>query len=241
MNCIIVEDEFPAREELKYHLKDTALELLAEFENGEKALEYLAKNTVDVIFLDINMSGLDGMALGKIIYNFKNKPKIIFITAYKEYAVEAFEISAFDYLLKPYEEDRIKSCINRLLESEKKEKHKDENLCRVDRLSLWCGEKMLVKSYEEILFIEACERESKVYIANGDILIAKMPISKVEGILPSDVFFRSHRSYIINTKYIYEIIPWSNSTYMLKIGDVDKDIPVSRNKLKEFKMLMHMN
>lgn len=241
MNCIIVEDEFPAREELKYHLKDTDIELLGEFENGEKALEYLSKNMVDVIFLDINMNGLDGIAFGKIIHKFKRRPKIIFITAYKEYAVEAFEINAFDYLLKPYGEDRIKSCIERLFEVEKAEKSREENHCRIDRLSLWCGEKMLVKSYEEILFVEACERESKVYIANGDILIAKMPISKIENILPVEFFFRSHRSYIVNIKYIHEIVPWSSSSYILKIGKVDKEIPVSRNKIKEFKILMHMS
>jgi two-component system LytT family response regulator len=160
---------------------------------------------------------------------------------YKEYAVEAFEINAFDYLLKPYGEERIKSCIDRLFEAEKPEKNKEENFCRIDRLSLWCGEKMLVKSYEEILFVEACERESKVYISNGDILIAKMPISKIENILPIEFFFRSHRSYIVNIKYINEIVPWSSSSYILKIGKVDKEIPVSRNKIKEFKVLMHMS
>lgn len=240
MNCIIVEDEFPAREELKYYLKDTELNLIKEFSSGEKALEFLHSNKVDVIFLDINMPGLDGMTLAKVLSNFQNPPKIIFITAYNDFALEAFEINAFDYLLKPYEEKRIKTCIERLL---KEEESKEKALvsCNINRLSLWCGEKMLVKSYKDILLVEACERESKFYINNNSILIAKMPISKIEEILPKDIFFRNHRSYIVNINFINEIIPWSNSSYMLKIGNIDKDIPVSRNRIKEFKLLMHMN
>ena len=103
INCIIVEDELPAREELKYFLNDEKeIKLIAEFDNPLDTLNFLENNTADVIFLDINMPDMNGISLGKIITKMYPSMKIVFITAYKDYAVDAFEIKAFDYLLKPY-------------------------------------------------------------------------------------------------------------------------------------------
>ena len=114
MKAIIVEDEFPAREELKYFIKNfSKIEILNEFDNGVEVLKFIQANIVDVIFLDINIPLLDGMLLARTINNFKFKPKIVFITAYKEHAVDAFELEAFDYILKPYSDDRIISMLNK--------------------------------------------------------------------------------------------------------------------------------
>ncbi|WP_298126930.1 response regulator, partial [uncultured Clostridium sp.] len=118
MRAIIVEDEFPAREELKYFIKNfSKIEILNEFDNGVEVLKFIQENIVDVIFLDINIPLLDGMLLARTINNFKFKPKIVFITAYKEHAVDAFELEAFDYILKPYSDDRIISMLNKLEKS----------------------------------------------------------------------------------------------------------------------------
>ena len=118
MKAIIVEDEFPAREELKYFIKNfSKIEILNEFDNGVEVLKFIQANIVDVIFLDINIPLLDGMLLARTINNFKFKPKIVFITAYKEHAVDAFELEAFDYILKPYSDDRIISMLNKLEKS----------------------------------------------------------------------------------------------------------------------------
>ena len=118
MKAIIVEDEFPAREELKYFIKNfSKIEILNEFDNGVEVLKFIQENVVDVIFLDINIPLLDGMLLARTINNFKVKPKIVFITAYKEHAVDAFELEAFDYILKPYSDDRIISMLNKLEKS----------------------------------------------------------------------------------------------------------------------------
>ncbi len=101
INCIIVEDELPAREELKYFLnEEKEIKLIAEFDNPLDTLNFLENNTADVIFLDINMPDMNGISLGKIITKMYPDMKIIFITAYKDYAVDSFEIKAFDYLLK---------------------------------------------------------------------------------------------------------------------------------------------
>ncbi|MGL5902274.1 MAG: response regulator, partial [Cetobacterium sp.] len=117
IKCIIVEDEFPAREELKYFINSNgSFEIQNEFENPIDALKYIESNDVEVVFLDINMPELDGMTLGKIINRFNKEIKLIFMSAYKDYAVEAFEIKAFDYILKPYSEERINNVLNNLTE-----------------------------------------------------------------------------------------------------------------------------
>ena len=101
ISCIIVEDELPAREELKYFIdEEKEIKLIAEFDNPLDTLTFLEKNFVDAIFLDINMPDMNGISLGKIITKMYPDTKIIFITAYKDYAVDAFEIKAYDYLFK---------------------------------------------------------------------------------------------------------------------------------------------
>ena len=116
MKCLIVDDEFPSREELKYFLKQySELKIIGEYDDPLKALRFLQENTVDAVFLDINMPNLDGMCLGKIISKFENNPKIIFITAYDSYAVDAFKIRAFDYIMKPYSKERIEDTLTRLV------------------------------------------------------------------------------------------------------------------------------
>lgn len=138
MRAIIVEDEFPAREELKYFIKNfSKIEILNEFDNGVEVLKFIQENIVDVIFLDINIPLLDGMLLARTINNFKFKPKIVFITAYKEHAVDAFELEAFDYILKPYSDDRIISMLNKL------EKSRFSNISEENKLE---EEKKLLKN-----------------------------------------------------------------------------------------------
>lgn len=169
MKSIIVEDEFPAREELKYFINNFSnIDILAEFDNGLDVLKFIQNNFVDVIFLDINIPQLDGMLLAKTINQFKYKPKIVFITAYKEHAVDAFELDAFDYVLKPYSDDRIKSTLKKL---EKIEIKNDEvintNTTTSGNLTLWKENKLVVVNIEEIYYCEARERETLVYTKDG--------------------------------------------------------------------------
>lgn len=251
MNCIIIDDEFPAREELKYFINNfSKIEIIDEFDNPLKALGFLQEKNVDIIFLDINMPSMDGMTLGKILSKFQLKPKIIFITAYENYAVEAFSIDAFDYILKPYSEDRIKLTLKKLEKikviqntQEEKPEQLQENLEEnydTKKLTLWKGNKMYVIPLNKISYIEACERESKVYTPEN-VYIARQKISDLDKKLTKYNFFRSHRSYIVNLDKITEIIPWFNSTYNLNLNGIDTPVPVSRNKIKEFKKLMGIN
>ena len=196
LTCIIVEDEFPAREELKYFLtKHKEISLEKEFENPIDSLKYLQENKVDVVFLDINMPELDGMSLGKILTKLNPNIKIIFITAYRDYAAEAFEIKAFDYLLKPYSEKRITEVLNNLTMI--KDNSPTKEVEKINKVTVFLDEKMVVLSLDEIYYIEVSEKESLVYTQN-EIYTSKLKISKWEEILPKNKFYRTHRAYIVN-------------------------------------------
>lgn len=236
LTCVIVEDEFPAREELKYFLtKHKEISLEKEFENPIDSLKYLQENKVDVVFLDINMPELDGMSLGKILTKLNPNIKIIFITAYRDYAAEAFEIKAFDYLLKPYSEKRITEVLNNLTMI--KDNSPTKEVEKINKVTVFLDEKMVVLSLDEIYYIEVSEKESLVYTQN-EIYTSKLKISKWEEILPKNKFYRTHRAYIVNLDKIKEVEPWFNGTFVLKIQDLKFKIPVSRNNIKEFKELL---
>jgi len=231
VNCIIVDDEYPSREELKYFINNFSnIKIMEEFDDSIKALEYIEKNKPDIIFLDISMPKLDGMALGKIINHFPKHSLIIFITAHKDYAVDAFEIHAYDYILKPYSEERIVSILKNI------EKHLDKKSIN-NKITIWKDNKMMVKSIIDISYCEARERETLIYIKGMQYNI-NCSISEFYKKLPKEFFFRSHRSYIINIDKITEIIPWFNNTFMLKMQEGEADIPVSRNNIIEFKQIM---
>ena len=141
MKVIIVDDEFPARQELRYFIeKNTSMEILGEFDNGLDVLGFILENNLDAIFLDINIPRLDGMLLAKTINKFKKRPKIVFITAYADYAIEAFNLKIFDYILKPYSDERIISMLNKLENDLDKESVKGDAIEKpkvTNKLSLW--------------------------------------------------------------------------------------------------------
>ena len=239
LNCIIIEDEFPAREELKYFINNNNnFQINKEFENPIDALKYIEGNNIDVVFLDINMPELDGMSLGKIIHRFNKNIKLVFITAYKDFAIDAFEIKAFDYILKPYSEERIIKVLNNLVEDLTKNEH--ENLTKdfnVKKITVNLDSKMVVLSTKDILYIEADEKETHIF-TNDNMYSSKLKISQLENILSDNSFFRCHRSYIVNIDKIIEVEPWFNGTYILKVSNCSFKIPVSRNKVKDLKEIL---
>ncbi len=240
MKCIIVDDEYPSREELKYFIENFSdIEIAREFEDPLEVLKYLQENNVDIIFLDINMPNLDGMTLGKLVSKFNKKPEMVFITAYDHYAVDAFDIQAFDYIMKPYSEERIVNTLNRLERRfNVKTDDNKESQCNT-KLTIWKGDKMQVLCLDDVYYCEACERETKIF-TEKDIYMSKLKISDLENKLPKDRFFRCHRSYIVNVDKISEIIPWFNSTYNLKFRGLKDEVPVSRGRVKEFKDIMNI-
>ena len=236
INCIIVEDELPAREELKYFLnQEKEIKLIAEFNNPLDTLNFLENNTADVIFLDINMPDMNGISLGKIITKMYPDMKIVFITAYKDYAVDAFEIKAFDYLLKPYSESRIKNLLKSLIniKNEKTILIKNNNL---KKITVNIDERLYVISLNDIDYIEASEKETLIF-SNQKKYVSRIKISKWKAMLKGNNFYRCHRSFIVNLDKITEIEQWFNSSWILKIKNYATAIPVSRNNIKELKEL----
>ncbi|MDZ7543100.1 response regulator, partial [Clostridium perfringens] len=169
---------------------------------------------------DINIPSLDGVLLAKNISNFSKRPYIVFITAYKEHAVEAFEIEAFDYILKPYHESRIISMLKKLESSYIQEKHNLHKNSIPNKMNLWKNEKIRVVDLDDIYYCVAKERITHVFTKDEEYSVG-VSITEFYNSLPKDKFFRSHRSYIVNINKIREIIPWFNNTYNLRLQDID--------------------
>ncbi|HWJ78660.1 MAG TPA: LytTR family DNA-binding domain-containing protein [Niallia sp.] len=242
MRAIIVEDEIPAKEELEYLIQThSSIDIVATFEDGLDVLKFLQEAEVDAIFLDINIPSLDGMLLAGSISKFAKKPYIIFTTAYKEHAVQAFEIDAFDYILKPYEEKRIATMLAKLEATFKKEKQTQEEVVSESnrRINLRKNENIIVTDVDDIYYAEASEKITLVYTKSEEYTMP-MSISEFHDKLPQDIFFKCHRSYSVNLTKIHEIVPWFNHTYVLRLKDIKAEIPVSRSKSKIFRQIMHL-
>lgn len=239
MKGIIVEDEFLAREELKYFIKNfSSIEIVDEFEDGLDVLKFIQQNEVDVIFLDINIASIDGVLLAKNISKFSKRPYIVFITAYREHAVEAFEVEAFDYILKPYDESRIKSMLKKLEMAYERDNEKGSAVIS-NKINLWKNDKIIIVDVDYIYYCTAKERITEV-LTREEKYTVNLSLSEFCNNLPKDKFFRCHRSYIVNITKIKEIIPWFNNTYNLKLQDIEEEIPVSRSHIKDFKQIMNI-
>ena len=242
MRAIIVEDEVLARQELRYLIEThSKIKVEAEFEDGLDALKFLQNQEVDVLFLDINIPSIDGVLLAHNISKFSVKPYIVFITAYKEHAVEAFEVEAFDYILKPYSESRITSMLAKLETAYIGQRRAipEQHLPSITKVNLYKNEKIIVVDADDIYYAVAQEKTTEVVTKNEKYTM-QLSISEFYERLPKEVFFRCHRSYLVNTEKIKEIVPWFNNTYLLRLSEIDAEIPVSRSKAKEFRQLMRL-
>ncbi|MBE6062041.1 MAG: response regulator transcription factor [Clostridium butyricum] len=259
MKCIIVDDEFPSREELKYFInKFSSVKIEGEFDNGIDALKYISQHEVDAVFLDINMPILDGIEFCRILDKNHNNTKVIFITAYKEHALEAFEVHAFDYLLKPYSEERIMLSLKRLEETidvsqnnidknklannnfeDKMRENLQGNSIISDKFSVIKDDKIYVIDTNEIYYIESQGRGVDVYTKDTKYH-SKNKISEIIKKLDKKEFYQTHRSYIVNLEKVKEIEPWFNGTYLLKMKDINKEITVSRSNVKEFREMLSL-
>ncbi|WNJ80883.1 LytTR family DNA-binding domain-containing protein [Cedecea neteri] len=243
MKVIIVEDEFLAQQELSWLIKNhSEMEIVASFDDGMDVLKYLQHHEVDAIFLDINIPSLDGVLLAQNISKFAHRPFIVFITAWKEHAVEAFELEAFDYILKPYQESRIIGMLQKLEAAYQQQtsqpavSHENRDTTTINLIK---DERIIVTDINDIYYAEAHEKMTFVY-TRRESYVMPMNITEFCSRLPESHFFRCHRSYVVNLSKIREIEPWFNNTYILRLRDLDFQVPVSRSKVKEFRHLMRL-
>ena len=248
---IIVDDEMPARLNLINMLKlYSDFKVIGEASDGEDALQLCSEKLADVVFLDIKLRDMTGFDIADKLIELPKPPKIVFVTAYNKYAIDAFEYSAVDYLLKPVDEGRFNKTIKKLKNDLKDSPQKALKQVQIllerhlsiehknKKITLEKDDKLYVLSLKDIIFIETEDRNTKVVSKRGDF-ITTIPIGEWEERLMKFDFFRPHRSFLINLDEIDEIVLWFNNNHHLKMRGIDDiTIPISRNKAKEFKELV---
>lgn len=242
LTALIVDDEFPAREELAYLLTASGgVKVTAMCEDGEEALEFLRWQKADIIFLDIHMPAKDGLSVAKQIRSMADAPYVIFTTGYSEYAAMAFELDAIDYLVKPYAKDRLLMALRKVLQRQTKRESKvadrgaDSTEPIVIKLPVWANGRMLMIKSSDIFFAQANGKRSTLLNTLKGIFPVSLTLRELESTLSAANFIRTHKSFLVNLERIEEIVPWFNNTYVVTLQDCPvKDIPVARHFMTEF-------
>ncbi|MCF6459572.1 LytR/AlgR family response regulator transcription factor [Clostridium sp. Cult3] len=254
IRTIVVDDETPARQELIYTLeKFNDIEIIGEASHGVEALELNEKLMPDLIFLDIQMPILNGMDVARKILVSQHKPYIVFVTAYEKYALEAFEVNAMDYILKPVSEERLEKAMKRIIFNIGK--GNEEYLVKLDNLlydlsskdqqtiakiCVYHVGKLIPLDPKDIIYA-TIEGKNTIIVSTKGKFQVKYTLSELCEKLDKYSFFRSHKSFLINLDYVEVIEPWFNSTFNVVLKNSDKKIPVSRSQSKAFKKLMNID
>jgi DNA-binding LytR/AlgR family response regulator len=230
--CLLVDDEPLAIEVLQSHIDSVEqLEVVGTCNSAFKAMEFLKENPVDLIFLDIQMPKLTGTAFMKTL---QSPPKVIFTTAFKEYAADAFELNAIDYLLKPISLERFLRAINKLPNINLGEAQNKQELADNSGFTYFRADRKMIKLfYDEILYIESIKDYIKIFRDGNNPILVKQTISATEDMLPKNLFLRIHRSFIVSIKKIS-----AYTYYDVEIGKTE--IPIGRLYRTELKKLSHL-
>jgi len=222
--CLIVDDESIAREVIATHLsKIPHIKLVASCSSAIEAFNCLREQTIDLVFLDINMPEMSGISFAKSI---NTDVKIIFTTAYRDFAVEGFELQAVDYLLKPISFERLLKAINNYFDIYSNNKTSSSNEANNnDFMFIRADRRMIKVDFESIIYIESYSDYIKIHLAN-ETIVTRETISAVEGKLPKRKFLRIHRSYIISLK---NISSFTNEEITIK----NTSLTISRSYKKE--------
>ncbi|MBP1157618.1 MULTISPECIES: LytTR family DNA-binding domain-containing protein [unclassified Paenibacillus] len=249
LRIMIAEDERLAREELIYLLsKEPDIALLPSAASGVEAVEMAQKHKPDAVFLDIEMPEMNGIQAAHLLHEMDPRPFIIFTTAYDQYALEAFQLEAVDYLLKPYDEERFRRTLDRVrarnaesggnsgvhkqTEAPAAPAHKKNKLLVDD------GDRMVVLEADLFLYAVKEEKVTHIHMADGRSYATKQTLQELEERLGA-MFFRPHRSYLVNLDYIQEIEPWFNGAYNVILKDTNRtNVPVSRTAAKDLLRLL---
>jgi len=233
MRTIIVDDERLAREELKALLAEYPdVELIGEYKNTIEAKAAIEKDTPDLVFMDIQMPEETGLQL---LEKISNPPRTVFVTAYDEYAIKAFELKAYDYLMKPIDPDRLAEVFKRIFEENKTPESVTNNnkLKSGEKIFIKDGEKVWFIKVEDIRYFESEGNYVKVYFDKFRPLILRS-LNSLEERMDEKLFFRANRKYIINLSHIVNIENWFNGGLQVELSCGTK-IEVSRRQTIRFK------
>lgn len=240
IKVMIIDDESGIRKLLsKIIEKNQGFEIVGESDNLADAVSLFTNTRAEVIFLDIELNGTNGLDLAKIIADMEPKTKIIFATAHAEYMSDAFEVYAFDYLVKPFNVERVNHTLERIKLSSKHEGSGElDKIVRYERGL----EKLLVKGKESMSFVDIKdiilvqrENSSTVIYTKKDSFTTSAGLGDIETKLDPDQFMRSHKSYLINVSQIKKIEPYGRWTYIVTFKDLDKDALMTVDKYEEIK------
>ena len=226
LKAMIVDDEAPARSELKFLLDELGqTEVVAEAASVREAIEKLKEYPCDVMFLDVNMPEATGLQLAEALQHLKFPPAVVFVTAYSEFALDAF-----DYLVKPVETDRLSQAITRVREHVQLHAQAQKS----ERIPVEKAGKKILISIDKIRFVMA--RDDYAYLqTDTDRYFSTVSLAQLEKRLDGHGFFRVHRGYLVNLSMVEEIEPVAGGTLLLTLNGVEEKIPVSRRRVSALK------
>jgi two-component system LytT family response regulator/two-component system response regulator LytT len=248
LSAIVVDDEPLARDELAFLLKEfPEVDVVATGANGFEAISLIDSLEPDVAFLDVQMPGLDGIGVVRRLREKKDGhlPHIVFSTAFDQYAVEAFRLEALDYVLKPIEKERLAETIARAAIARAKELLPEAEPAKPAQLR----SKLLIRSGVRTLMIDASDL---IYatIDNGTITLVSTQaegqcsyktLEELQADLDPHIFWRTHRSYVVNVNRIREVVPWFRSSYQIRVDDKKgTEIPVSRVQTRRLREMLKL-
>ena len=237
MSIVIVDDERPASSELKYLVSLCEPDAqITEAASSEELLELMDRESFDVCFVDINLGGINGTTVASMIKKQMPDAQIIFATAFRDYAVKAFEIGAMDYLLKPFDYERVKKAMERLREQMKEKPQPSEY--EINKIMVNTASGYRVVDAAKIVYIETENRACKIHMADGSFYLQKESLNNYENILRKCRFFRIHKSFLINLDYVQEMRVSYNSGYCVVLRHYEKEcLPIGRSQIREFRQI----
>ena len=242
--AIVIDDERLAREELKLLLKDyIEIEVIDEARNGEEGIEKIKALKPELVFLDISMPGMTGFDMLKKLDDI---PRVIFVTAYDEFALKAFDVNALDYVMKPVDPERLKDAISKLQNQEDdfisssviSPSRKERPLTVNDKVFIKDGEKCWFIELSKVRMLESEGNYVKVYFDNFRPLVLRS-LNSFEDRLDTEYFFRANRKFIINLQWISKIENWFNGGLQVELREGEK-VEISRRQAIRFKEMMSL-
>lgn len=241
LRALIVDDEYPAREELRYLLRSfPEVEVVGEAAESAEALQLIRNIDYDLCFLDIKMPGGSGLELVREMSKVPHPPAVIFVTAYPDHAVEAFDLDAVDYLLKPYDEPRLARALQRIIErgqdagGEMPGEAGDTNF---DKIPVPIQDRTILLEPDQVLYAVAAHGGSHVVTAGARHLVP-YSLAELEKRLEGRRFFRTHRAYLVNLRYARAIEPDFAGALQVILSESNERVPVSRRQVRAFKRMV---
>jgi len=256
LRTVVVDDEQLAREELCFLLGQIpGVEVVAQAEDGPAALETIAEHTPDLVMLDVQMPGLTGFEVARRLVNGGTDAHLVFVTAYDRHAIEAFDVNAVDYLLKPVEADRLSTAVERVrrrMQTERGSQPPVDNLDRVlqllsdrqnrrEQLAVKVGDRFLLLQSDEV--VHASVEDDVITVVTNSLSGTSnyRTLDELQARLDPDIFWRVHRSHLVNINKIREIVPWFSRNFILKMKDAKgSEIPVSRSQTKRLREYLRL-